>query len=393
LLMDEPPWTKVSLDATDLLQKKVGKGDPCAIAELGGRYLNGHDAPRRIAAGVRLFRRALARGATIGGVFGGWHCDPFYVGIGTQRDLPLALQCYLRSQDYPRAALMVVNGQGTKRDVDLAAALLPKPDPGFDCAQDLRRLVAKERAKPDGAPPKVQRVCDVLWDSNHCGWRCEVTEKLHRVWKVEQHLTRHGAGLSAEGRKHLAALVEASKKLARDEGQLIYLEFSGGSIRNEVTSARELLIEAHFEDDLAAFFDGKLRPADVKALKLAQRALKVADVAPSHPSVPGDPGSSNRDLRRQWRLSRRRWREYVQAWERLATLAKPSVRPALLRRLAIQRLHRCLWTIATTEQPRVVDKFFERLRRVTRCPKEEAATIRASLKEVEAFESRRGEDP
>jgi len=155
--------------------------------------------------------------------------------------------------------------------------------------------------------------------------------------------------------------------------------FVASNTRAEFSAGREAWIAAHFDDDLVAFFEGKL----------PQRALKRADVAPS----PVGPGASARDLRRQWRLSCRRWRGYVKAWERLAALVKPAARPALVQRLTLQRLYRCLWTPATREQPRVLDKFAKQLRRVSGCTKEEAAAIRAELGSMEAFETRLGQEP
>jgi len=360
-------------DPTEVLKKKVAKGEPCAMSALGGRYLEGAQAPRRVVEGVKLLRAALAQGAAIDA----WSCDVFAEGIGTKQDLPRALRCYLRAHDHGRAALMLLNGQGTSRDVAAAAALLPKRDNNTDCLEDLRALISK------GEPTGVHRACDVFPDSSFCGSRCEHARQTRRAWEVEQRLGNYTGRLAPAGRKQLDALFRASRDLAKAESDLIYSEYIDGSARTVFSSGREALIAAHFDDDLVAFFEDKLEPADANSLALAKRALARVDAAPK----PTGPGASARQLRGEWTVSRRRWRGYVAAWERLAALVRPAARQALVRRLTLQRLYRCLWSPSTSEQPRVLDAFARELPGWSGCTRSAAAEIRAELGSIRAFES------
>jgi hypothetical protein len=296
-------------------------------------------------------------------------------------DWPLALQCYLRSNDREWAALMVLNGQGIKHDRELAEALLKRPDCAH-CARCSRKLARRIAEHVPIQPLRTVRACDVFVDSV-CGYRCAGITDAKRQWAIEQKLQRHRKRFSRATLKKLEKLYQASAKLAEADASYVYHIYIDGSARNPFYSRRKRLIGAQFDITLLALFEGALARVTAKDVALANRALQLVDVNPG-PKRKLFPDSPAVDLAKSWRMSRQRYRRYEAAWRRLVSATNPRQKRALRYRLLVQRLYCCLWS-PTSHQKKIHARFVKKLRRYGKKP---AHRLHKQLDAASDFEDR-----
>jgi hypothetical protein len=316
------------------LQARAAKKQPCAMAGLGARYLNGQGGT--IKEGLRLSRAAWDRGAEVSPLF----CMAIAEGIGGQPNQSLALRCFLRGESWTQAAVMAMNGEGAARD--LAPALIARDGGGWSCGDGVKEAVAKQRKVFVTKPPR-QTHCEICPDNNVHGFLCGGLERVKRAHKVEQRLAPHLARVSGVARDALTALRKAAARYAEDESTKVYHEYIEGSARGAFSELRKEVIQAHLADDLGRLLSGKLPAVSNAQLARLDRAQALA--LRQHRAEEGAAA-----YRKQLRRARRSWLAYRAAWVRFATAAAPASRNAIRARLTVQRIYLLVWSPATNDK-------------------------------------------
>jgi hypothetical protein len=353
----------------DELEKLAEKGGACAMARLGWEYLDGNGGT--VEQGMRLVRSAWAKGAAVG-ITG---CLAFEEGIGAKPDRALALRCLLRAEDWTWAAVMVANGDGVKRDLELAAAILARDQSGGPCGDGVKEALAARRK---AASPKRLSHCEICPDNNVNGFLCGDMDSLRRAFRAERSVRPLLARVPPGARDALVALRKATARYAGDESNKVYVEYQDGSARGSFSELRKQLINAHFADDLKQLLDGKL-PAVTQAEKTRlDRALALALRRDER-----EPGS--RSWRKSLRRAQKSWIALRGAWERFANEASPSARDAIRARLTVERIYQLTWSPATNDKTHL-EELEQALVKARIGSADEARQIHKQLLAVDAFE-------
>jgi Lysozyme inhibitor LprI len=353
----------------EALQNLAAKQQPCAMAALGARYLDGQGGT--IKEGLRLSRAAWDKGAQVSSLF----CMATAEGIGGKPDPTLALRCFLRSEDWTRAAVMAMNGEGAPRD--FAQALIARDGGGWSCGDGVKEAVAQQR-RASTAKPARQSHCDLCPDNNVHGFLWGGLERVKRAHKVEQQLAPHLARVSGVARAALAALRKAAARYAEDESTKVYHEYIEGSARGGFAELRKVVIQAHLADDLGHLLSGKLPAVSNAQLARLDRALALA--LRQHRAEEGAAA-----YRKQLRQSRRSWLAYRAAWARFANAVAPAARNAVRVRLTVQRIHLLVWSPATNDKTNL-EELVQDLVKAGVYTNGSSAEIDKPLRAVDAFE-------
>lgn len=245
------------------LERLAKSGDPCAKSALVSKLLAGrpsHDAFRRA---LRLAIEAQSAGATVR------ECFLFdFAGEGAWLGL-----CAARTGQNLLSSLLHVSGYGVPRDLELAATLLEK-DESRACSYDqIKAIIAAERAHPTERRYAFCReaACTSL------EWHECYKERNYRYeWKSSE-LRAKLAEAASPQKKEFERLLALFDGLVQHDSMHVYWG-ADGPFSNARALGQELVLRQRFDALLEKLLvEKKLPDADDAAIAALQKQLHELD--------------------------------------------------------------------------------------------------------------------